>query len=789
VSTLQPNLFPTDEPLQTTSPGGAAVVASVVFNRRLDRPLSYVVPATLRDQITVGKRVEAPLGKGNRPAVGFCVAVREEIPDRALKEVRRILDDEPLVTPALLELSRWLADYYLCGWGQALNAMVPLGAKNQSGTRQQTWLEAIPDEAASGPRPILTPKQASALRLLHEAKGPLEASELAAAAACGLTVLRNLVRKGYARMVCRRTETPGIAERLSAFSRAADRTSPDTAPSDEEGAPPAECRQAISLNDDQRRALAALEAALADGGFKPFLLHGVTGSGKTEVYLRAIQRVVSAGGDAIVLVPEISLTPQTIARFRGWFRSVAVLHSHLSDVERGAYWRRIYSGGVQVVVGARSAVFAPTRRLGLIVVDEEHESTFKQENTPRYHARDLAVMRARLEGIPVLLGSATPSLESWHNARQGRYSLLQLPRRVQDLPLPPVHVVDLRHEPAPPRRYRAISPTLQRAMQNALDRGGQVILLLNRRGFDTQILCPACGHVTLCRFCDVALTYHRHKDRAMCHYCGYETEPPTRCPACGLAQLRYVGRGTEKLEAELEQKFPGVPSRRMDSDAMRKPGAVAETLAAFREGNIRILFGTQMIAKGLDFPNVTLVGVVNADTAMYLPDFRAAERTFQLIAQVAGRAGRGPAGGRVLVQTYNPEHPCVTLAARHDYVGFANTELEARQRHAYPPYSRMVRLVLRAGNDEQAKAAADQVNMRLKSALTHLSRQPAAAPVSVLGPAEAPLHRLRNQYRWHFQLLSPSSVSLHKVLRLTLSGFKKPKHVDLTVDVDPLSML
>jgi primosomal protein N' (replication factor Y) len=431
------------------------------------------------------------------------------------------------------------------------------------------------------------------------------------------------------------------------------------------------------------------------------LLHGVTGSGKTEIYLRAIEEVVRQGKEAIVLVPEISLTPQTIARFRGRCGELAVLHSHLGDAERGGHWRRIAEGQVQVVVGARSAVFAPTRKLGLIVIDEEHEGTFKQENTPRYHARDVAVMRARLENVPILLGSATPSLESWHNAQRGQYTLLKLPNRVYDRPLPKVALIDLRHESPGPGRFHALSMPLERAMRDAVRAGGQVILLLNRRGFSTHVHCPACGYVESCRHCDLALTFHRQRDVMLCHYCGYEQDPPQLCPQCGKQQIRYQGQGTEKLEEEIAAKFHGYVVRRMDSDTMRRPGSHARVLSAFRQGLIHILLGTQMIAKGLDFPNVTLVGVVNADMGLHIPDFRSAERTFQLLAQVSGRAGRGPQGGRVLVQTFNPEQPCIALAAKHDYEGFASQEMAHRQAHSYPPYQRMARLIIR-GRDQAA---------------------------------------------------------------------------------------
>src|SRR5262249_45496580 len=432
--------------------------------------------------------------------------------------------------------------------------------------------------------------------------------------------------------------------------------------SQETGEGNAESVGPIELNADQLRVWDQIQVALLTGKYRPFLLHGVTGSGKTEIYLRAIEEVVKQGKEAIVLVPEISLTPQTIARFRGRCGNVAVLHSHLTDAERGGYWRRVASGHVQVVVGARSAVFAPTRKLGLIVIDEEHENTFKQEATPRYHARDVAVMRARLEGIPILLGSATPSLESWHNAERGQYTRLTLPSRVLDRPLPQAGLIDLRHDLPRGAPFQAPSPALESAMRHALAGGGQVILLLNRRGFSTHIHCPACGHVESCRFCDLALTFHRDRHVMLCHHCGYEQEPPKLCPKCGQVPVRYQGLGTEQLQAEIEEKFPGFVVKCMDSDTMRKPGSHAKLLAAFRRGEVNILLGTQMIAKGLDFPNVTLVGVVNADVGLHLPDFRAAERTFQLLAQVSGRAGRGPRGGRVLVQTFNPENPRIRPA-------------------------------------------------------------------------------------------------------------------------------
>jgi primosomal protein N' (replication factor Y) len=745
----------------------AGLFADVVFDRPLDHAYTYAVPDPLREAIAVGKRVLAPFGGGDRATVGYCVRLSEAGPPRAVKDVRRVLDDEVLLTPDLLRLTRWMADYYLCGWGQVLNAVVPAGAKEGAGTRVIAFLEAVPEPQVPQPGPALTAKQTAALEKLRAAGKPLESRKLAQLAACGPGPVQALVDKGLARKVVRRID--------------------QFAGLDGEDAQP---EPDVSLNPDQLRVWADVEQALRAGGFRAFLLHGVTGSGKTEIYLRAIEAVIRQGMEAIVLVPEISLTPQTIQRFRGRCGEVAVLHSHLGHAERGGHWRRVAGGQVQVVVGARSAVFAPTRRLGLIVIDEEHEGSFKQDSTPRYHARDVAVMRARLENVPILLGSATPSLESWHNAERGQYTLLSLPSRVLDRPLPQVALIDLRHEAPGRGRYHAISPSLDRAMREALRDGGQVMLLLNRRGFATHVHCPSCGYVETCKFCDLALTYHREREITLCHYCGYEQAPPERCPQCNLAQVRYQGLGTEKLLAEIEEKFPGFVVRRMDSDTMKRPGSHARVLSAFRQGLIHILLGTQMIAKGLDFPNVTLVGVVNADVALHIPDFRSAERTFQLLSQVAGRTGRGPRGGKVLVQTFSPEQPCIALAATHDYPAFVAKELPHRRLHNYPPYQRLARLIVRSREQNAAAAFAERLAAGFNTALQTLrTRGENLADIRLLGPAEAPVFRLKGYYRFHFQLQSPSAAALHELLRGVLPTVRPPAKVEFTLDIDPLNML
>ncbi|MDW8264742.1 MAG: primosomal protein N', partial [Gemmataceae bacterium] len=662
-----------------------------------------------------------------------------------------------------LRLPGWMADYYFCGGGQVLNAVVPAGARARAGTRATVVLEAVPEGERAGPPPSLTAKQAKVWEQLQALGRPVEARQLARLAGCGPGPIAALLHKGLAR------KTLLLVDRFAALDE----------PAPPEPGPP-------TLNPDQEQAWAALAPAVQQGGFQAFLLYGVTGSGKTELYLRAIEETIRRGKEAIVLVPEISLTPQTIQRFRGRCGQVAVLHSHLSDAERGGQWRRVAAGQVHVVVGARSAVFAPTRRLGLIVVDEEHEATFKQESTPRYHGRDVAVMRARLENVPIILGSATPSLESWHNAERGHYRLLRLPTRVLDRPLPPVALIDLRHERRTAGRFSALSQALEHAMREALRAGGQVLLLLNRRGFATHVLCPVCGFVAMCADCDLTLTYHRDRDVLLCHYCGHERPPPPRCPECGQATVRFQGIGTEKLQSEVEERFPGYVVRRMDSDTMKRPGSHERTLSAFRQGLIHILLGTQMIAKGLDFPNVTLVGVVNADIGLHVPDFRSAERTFQLIAQVAGRAGRGPSGGRVLVQTYHPEQPCIALAAAHDYGSFVAQELAARRTHQYPPFQRLIRLIVRSKEAAAASDFAYRLAEAFHGAMRRTGGQP---PVRLLGPAEAPVFRLQGYYRFHFQLQSASAAALHQLVRAVLPAVRPPSGVEYVVDVDPLQML
>jgi primosomal protein N' (replication factor Y) len=750
----QPGLF--DPPAPPWQGGASSLFAEVVVSRPLRTAYIYSVPEKLADQILPGKRVLVPFGKSTKPIVGYCVGVVDAPPsDRKLKPIHSILDEQALLAPSMLRLSKWISEYYFCGWGQVLDAVLPAAVKQNSGTRWQTFLIPLP----AGDRSLadLTPKQRDAYEALVDFGRPSQPDEVARAARCGPAVVRTLVQKGWAAAKKSRVQT----------------RSPDTTPSPRV--------QPLLLNPHQQRAFEAVVAAVRDGAARTFLLHGVTGSGKTEVYLQAIAEAVRRGREAIVLVPEISLTPQTIERFRGRFQHVAVLHSHLSDAERHWHWQRIHRGEVQVVVGARSAVFAPCRNLGLIVLDEEHEYTFKQETTPRYHAREVALQRSKLESVPVVLGSATPSLESWLAAERGEYTLLSLPDRVADLTLPRVQSVDLRQEYKSFRGLASIGPTLARAMQRCLADGGQVILLLNRRGFAPAILCPQCGQVEKCPHCDIALTFHKNRAKAVCHSCDAVAPVPRQCSGCGFQGLLFRGFGTQRLEDEVKARCPSARVARMDSDTMRSAAHYERTLAAFKAGEIDVLLGTQMIAKGLDFPNVRLVGVISADTARNLPDFRGSEKTFQLIVQVSGRAGRGADPGLVLVQTFNPDDPVIQSAVHGDFFSFVQRELPTRRDFRYPPFTKLTRIVVRSKEEAAARAAAETIAESLRAR---------AAPGStVLGPAPAPFAKLRDLYRFHVQVQSPDDDSRRALLDAALAPLSLPPNVESAVDVDPIELL
>lgn len=536
------------------------------------------------------------------------------------------------------------------------------------------------------------------------------------------------------------------------------------------------------LNEEQQKAWDFIETKINEESFSVSLIHGVTGSGKTELYLFAIASALKKGKSAIVLVPEISLTPQTTRRVRQRFGKItAVLHSRMSGKERILAWERIRKGEARVVVGPRSAIFAPVRNPGLIIVDEEHERSYKQEEAPRYHARDVAIFRARIEKLPVFLGTATPSLESYYNAENKRYHLISLTRRVEDRPLPTVHVVDMRKEIEIHGRLFSFSSTLKNAVQKKLESREQAILFLNRRGYAPLVICPSCGHVLTCRECDQAMTYHRTKEKLICHLCDYEIPVPKSCPGCQKPALHHLGVGTQRIESNLQSLFPSARVDRVDTDSTRALNAHEKIFEKFQDHGTDILIGTQMVAKGLDFPNVTLVGVLSADVAMSLPDFRMGEHTFQLLTQVAGRAGRGEKEGDVYIQTLTPFHPIIRAAVSQNYEEFYRKEIEYRKQLGYPPFSRLMNILIEGKDSAKVSEKAHS--------LTKLLQKTLPATTRVVGPHPAPTAKIKGKYRWQIVLFSRRGLRIHEELKSVLEKYKNEKGTKIGIDVDPVSLL
>jgi len=739
-------------------PSLATPYVAVALPLGLDRTFTYALPQRLRGQAGIGQRVTVPFGKGNRTIVGWVIRGLETTDLAEVKEVIDLVDPSPLLSQDLIDLAFWMSRYYVTPLGRVFEAILPAAVRHNAGFKTVQLVVRTGKPEAEVVR-ILS-KQRRVLDRLAEAGAPIAPRELARQAGCTIAVIKSLEVKGLVRI-----ETREVDE----FAR-------DLFIELEEP-------KAIHLTPEQALALQRLKNLLAADAFGVLLVHGVTGSGKTEVYLRAIEAVVAAGRQAIVLVPEIALTPQTIHRFRERFTHVAVLHSNLTDIERHRQWRDIAEGRADVVVGARSAVFAPVQDLGLIVIDEEHENSFKQDTAPRYHARDVAIMRGHMVGVPVILGSATPSLESYQNVRAiAHYQESRLTQRVGGRPLPPVHIVDMRQEAAERKGQHVLSRALEAAIAEAWRKQEQVILFLNRRGFATHLFCVRCGHVAKCPDCDVGLTYHTKPGILQCHYCGRKMPPPEKCPACSAETINYWGTGTQRVEEEVRQKFPEIRIGRMDADSMRRRGGHESILSAFRDGEIDVLLGTQMVAKGLDFPNVTVVGVVNADVALSLPDFRANERTFQLITQVAGRAGRGPKGGQVFVQTFQPEHLAIQLAANHDYDAFAKDELAARQARGYPPFGRLARIIVRS----QSRQKAAEAIQALAGRLTEPAR---IAGIQILGPQPCPLAKLSRFWRYHILLKAATAKAFLHFWNRMRGDLAPPGGVQMAIDVDPQSTL
>jgi primosomal protein N' (replication factor Y) len=735
-------------------------IARIVVDLALDREFDYRIPSHLADAVRVGSRVRVPFGR--TLTTGYVVGLAGQSSFGRLKEIAELVGKKPLLTDRILELTRWMARYYCCPVELAVKCALPeVVRKAQLGWQQRQFARALPLK----PEQLATlrkraPKQAKLLETLQNSDGMFVARLLKLADGSP-AALKSLAAKGLVEITDRTRERDPFGG--EAFLPSAP----------------------LPLTADQQAALALCRAAIEDPQ-RPVLIHGVTGSGKTEVYLQAIEHALRRGRGAIVLVPEISLTPQTVERFRARFanQEITVLHSHLSAGERHDQWHKVYDGRSHIVIGARSALFAPMQSLGLIVIDEEHETTYKQEETPRYHARDVAVMRGKLERAAVLMGSATPSLESFYNARRGRYALATLPQRVDQRKMPLIRIVDMRQEAIRAKGLHVLSGRLRDAIHARLDKREQVILFLNRRGYATHLFCPKCGYVGKCDNCSVSLTYHRQAGRLLCHLCGLTRPLPPVCPnqACRDPAIRYSGMGTEKVEHAIQSVFPKARVQRMDSDIMTKKTLYRQIFSAFRVGKIDILIGTQMIAKGLHFPNVTLVGIIYADMALHLPDFRAGERTLQLLIQVAGRAGRGEVEGEVVVQSFTPFHPAIQYARQHDFAGFYEQEIEFRQELRYPPITRMVCLTVRSRHENKAKFVAAMLAKRWETEL-------AGVHALIAPPTPAPLAKVNNLYRYQVLLRTERIMRVTEILGPMMHALKLPDDVDATIDVDPISLL
>ncbi|MFN0059523.1 MAG: primosomal protein N' [Planctomycetota bacterium] len=730
----------------------------------------YDVPEHLRARVLPGARVRVPFGASHR--IGYCIERAAASVHAKTKSVAEVLDDEPLLDPHLLALTRWTAQYYLCAQGEVIECAVPRQVRARRAPLVR-WvrLRAREDASLAVPRSA-TKREArrqSALAVLEQNGGELTLDALGEQSQLSAQAIKTLARDGLVEIF----RAP-VAATLACAAPNASTLSAARAPDSRVAAP--------ELSAPQRDAVTQVLAAITAQQFKTFLLHGVTGSGKTEVYLQCIERALALGRGAVVLLPEIALTPQTVRRFEERLGAVAVLHSLLSDRDRGGAYERLRTGAIRVAIGARSAVFAPIARLGLIVVDECHESSYKQESAPRYHAGDVAVLRASQLGIPCLLGSATPTLEQLHNARTERFKLLSLPERVTRHALPDIEIVDRRAEsPSEGGGELLFSPRLLARLEETLGRDEQAILFLNRRGYARNIHCPRCGYSMRCGACDIALTYHRGSDRSLCHYCGAEGKVPARCPDCDSAQLRRSLAGTERIETILEKLFPGVSCGRLDRDTVTSEARLVEILDDFTKGRTRLLIGTQMLAKGHDIPGVTLVGVVDADVALNMPDFRAAERTMQLLCQVAGRAGRGARPGKVVIQTRQPLHYAIEAARRQDPSYLYKHESAIRKQLGYPPFGYLVRIVCEDRDEERCVASAAALAAQLSAALV--------AGVRLLGPAPAPLPRLRDRFRYHLLLKGQKRDELNTIAQL--AAFERPrwKTTRVAVDVDPQQML
>lgn len=813
--------------------------AQVVFNLPLQEPFTYEIPPRFSGLVQVGMRVFVPFG--NRRITGYVVSILDKLEkDIPLKPIEDLPDLEPTISSELLALTRWVADYYQASWGEAIKAALPAGIDDES-RETLSLTQAGTDALAGGSlaknaalllHTLQKKSSATQKQLERELKKHFSAAALARLKQDGFIksdsdVKRSAIRYAYEKSVrivsptqsnetiekslgrspkqkvlydlitenslslaelknqipsyagpLRQLRDKGLVE---IFTVKKDRVS-EPEPHD----PSWTAESPLQFNPEQQTCFRPLCASIDASEFRSYLLHGVTGSGKTEIYLRCIQHALEQGKTAIMVVPEISLTPQTVSRFQLRLGGkVAVLHSGLSQAARYLEWKKIREGKVSVVIGARSAIFAPFKNIGVIVIDEEHDTSYKQDSTPRYHARDTAIVRARSENAVVLLGSATPSLESLKNAQDGKYQLLSLGKRVHGRLLPVVRIIDMKAEKDRKKNFSVFSIDLIKSIRDRLERREQVFLFLNRRGTANYVFCKECGFVYECGKCSVTLTFHDNDRALRCHYCGFSIRPPQTCSDCGGEVLRFSGFGTQKLEEEARNLFPAAKILRLDRDTTKTVGAFESMHQKMNAREIDILIGTQMISKGHDFPNVTLVGVVYADISLNIPDFRSSERSFQLLTQVAGRAGRGKVPGQVIIQTTHPEHYVFGFVRDHDYEGFCDKELALREKLNYPPFSRMATLEIESGNEKLAETQARSLKQTLARIVTR------SRGIELLGPAPAALYRINNRFRWHIVIRSKTIQALQSLLKecSALRPQRSPGNVKITLDVDPMDLL
>ncbi len=812
-------------------PDSGAAFCDVALPVPVDQPFTYRLPEPLRERAQPGARVLAPFGP--RKLTGVVLERKESPPSGKIRDIIQLLDDEPALTPELLELGRWIAEYYSAPLGEVLKTMLPLGGTTRSGKvlsltaagrkaagqlgdeddddrvvqvlkalTKRPLSEAYLKRKIQGVEPVLRNlrrKRLVSMNPVVKQRDPLRARSGTLLLAAGVfDEAPEKTTRGERWLLDYLRDNPG-AHRVEALTRQRKDVKRVAAKLARAGVvnlwrdfdgpagktasgPSTDAR--VLLNDDQQAALDAVCKSLASAKYNTFLIHGVTGSGKTEVYLRAIEKALQLGKSALLLVPEIALTPAVAQQFFARFGDLAaILHSAFSGLERSDQWKRLRAGTARVAVGTRSAVFAPLVDLGLVIVDEEHDHSYKQDETPRYNGRDVAVMRGRRAGATVVLGSATPSLESRYNAERGKYDLLSMPERIERRPLPEVEIIDMRLEFVETKRQDLFSRALNDALQARLEAGEQVIMLLNRRGFSSFVVCRSCGERIECQNCSVTLTFHRREQKLACHYCDYAEPVPKVCPKCESEYIYFMGSGSEKVEDYLRERLPTARIARLDRDTVRGRDYYESVLGAFRDGKYDILVGTQMIAKGHDIPNVTLVGVVTADVGLGMPDFRAAERTFQLLTQVAGRAGRGELKGKVLLQTINPDHYAIRFAAAQDYDGFYKKELNFRRLLHYPPFAPMAVLLVRSKKLEEALALSGKLGRHLHATVPD--------GVRLLGPAAAPVVRLKTDYRYQFILKGRTRKLVAEVVARA-RRFARDHNWPVTalvIDVDPMSVM